>query len=131
MTHISDLLQTADWKAEKHAPAIEAPKKAAKGELVTVTVTVGKEIAHPNTTEHHIEWIHVWFKPAVGKFPHDLGTIRFSAHGASTEGPNTSGVYTHHAGSIVFKTDAPGTILAMSYCNIHGLWQSSVAIEIS
>ena len=28
------------------------------------------------------------------------------------------------------KTAKSGTLLAMSYCNIHGLWQSSKAIAV-
>jgi superoxide reductase len=29
-----------------------------------------------------------------------------------------------------FKTEKPGTILASSYCNIHGLWQGSKRVEV-
>ncbi|MFA5014628.1 MAG: desulfoferrodoxin family protein [Actinomycetota bacterium] len=31
----------------------------------------------------------------------------------------------------MFKTEKPGTLLASSYCNIHGLWQSSKRLDIS
>jgi superoxide reductase len=130
MKEFTDLFQSADWKSEKHVPVIEVPKKVAKGEFFKVTVTIGKEVAHPNTTEHHIEWIHVYFQPEDSKFPYDVGLAEFSAHGASTDGPDTSGVYTHHEATLSFKTDEPGTIHASSYCNIHGLWRNSENIEI-
>jgi len=29
------------------------------------------------------------------------------------------------------KTQKPGTLMAMSYCNIHGLWQSSAELELN
>ena len=125
MIDIKDLLQSADWKTEKHVPVIDAPDKIKKGEFTRVTLTVGKEIPHPNTTEHHIAWIEVYFLPRAEKFPCQIGRFEFSAHGASTQGPNTSTVYTDPRVSCALKTEKSGTILASSYCNIHGLWESS------
>ncbi|MFW6122318.1 MAG: desulfoferrodoxin family protein [Petrotogales bacterium] len=40
---------------------------------------------------------------------------------ASVNRPNTSTVYTHPEGNIVFRTGKPEKIIAFSYCNIHGL----------
>ncbi len=122
MKEIKELFQSADWKAEKHVPVIDVEKK---GEVYQVTVTVGKEIAHPNTTEHHIAWIELYFLPDGGKFPYQVGRFEFSAHGASTDGPNTSTVYTQSSATCALKTGKPGTLMAGSYCNIHGLWSSS------
>lgn len=127
---LKDLFQSADWKTEKHVPVIEAPDKVKKGELLRVTATVGKEIAHPNKTEHHISWIEVYFQPVGEKFPYQIGRAEFSAHGASVQGPDTSSVYTHHEAVLSFKTDKPGVIFASSYCNIHGLWQNSKELRI-
>ncbi len=130
MVELKDLLQSADWKAEKHVPVIQASDKAKKGEWISVTVTVGKEIAHPNTTAHHIRWIAVYFLPKGEKFPYELGKFEFNAHGESVQGVDTSTIYTHAEGTLKFKSDKPGAILAASFCNIHGLWQSSKEIEI-
>ena len=131
MAGMKDLYQSADWKKEKHAPVIEAPEKAAKGQPVTVTVSVGKEIAHPNQTQHHIRWIEVYFHPEGGKFPYQLARFDFTAHGESPDGPDTSTVYTSPRVACSFKTDRPGTIVASSYCNIHGLWESSKPLAIA
>jgi superoxide reductase len=130
MTEMKDIYQSADWKQEKHVPVIESPDKVKKGEAVEVTVSVGKEIAHPNTTAHHISWVSIYFKPEGGKFPYQVGRAEFCAHGASAEGPDTSTVYSQHSAGISFKTDKPGTIIAASYCNIHGLWQSAKNISV-
>ena len=130
MAGFKDLFQSADWKQEKHIPVIDAPKKVKKGEFFQVKVTIGKEIAHPNKTEHHISWIDVYFHPEGEKFPCQIGKAEFMAHGASTQGPDTSTVYTHHEVIFSFKTDKPGTILASSLCNIHGLWQNSQPLEV-
>ncbi|MBC7217367.1 MAG: Neelaredoxin, partial [Candidatus Caldatribacterium sp.] len=78
-----DLFQSADWKQEKHVPAIEGPETVAKGEVALFQVTVGKEIPHPNTTEHHIRWIALYFTPEGEKFPYELGRVEFTAHGES------------------------------------------------
>ena len=130
MAGLSELLQTADWKAEKHVPVIEAPATAKKGEIVKITLTVGKEIAHPNTTAHHIRWIELYFAPQGEKFPYQIGRFEFTAHGESAQGADTSTVFTHPSVSVNLKTEKSGTLLASSYCNIHGLWQSSAAISV-
>jgi len=130
MPSFNDLFQSADWKREKHIPVIFAPEKVRKGEFFPVKVTVGKEIGHPNKTEHHISWIDVYFHPEGEKFVYQIGKAEFSAHGASTQGADTSTIYTHHEVILNFKTDKPGTIYASSMCNIHGLWQNSQALDI-
>ena len=122
---LSEQLHEADWKKEKHVPVIECPQQVAADEPFEVKITLGKEIAHPNTTEHHIRWIALYFLPAGAKFTYEIGTFRFSAHGESAEGANAGGVYTHHEVTASMKTSKPGTLMAEAYCNIHGLWQSS------
>ncbi len=130
MASFEKLIQSADWKKEKHVPLIEVPDKVKKGQIFQVKASVGKEIAHPNKTEHHIRWITLYFHAKEGKFPYQIGRAEFTAHGESTEGPDTSTIYTHHEAVLSFKTDKPGTIHAVSYCNIHGLWQNSKEIEV-
>lgn len=130
MASIGELYQTADWKTEKHVPVIDCPEKVKADEFFPVKVTLGKEVAHPNTTEHHISWISVYFKAEGEKFPVQIGQFEFTAHGQSAEGPNKGPAYTHHEVSISMKTAKPGVIYAASLCNIHGLWQSSKAIKI-
>jgi len=125
-----DLFKEGDFKKEKHTPLIEVNDSLNKDEAANVKVSVGKEIAHPNTSEHHISWIEIYFLSEGEKFPYQLGRFEFSAHGASVQGPNTSGVYTAPSVSLVFKTEKSGVIYAASYCNIHGLWQSNKKMEI-
>jgi superoxide reductase len=130
MIELKELVQTADWKKEKHVPVIDAPDIAPKGAYFKLTVAVGKEIPHPNTTEHYIAWIAVFFLPDGEKFPCEVGRFEFSSHGSSAQGPNTSTVYTHPETAVTLKTDKPGTLMASSYCNIHGLWTSSRRIDV-
>jgi len=131
MAELKDLYQAADWKTEKHAPVIEAPETVRKGETVQVAVSVGKQIAHPNTTAHHIRWIEVYFHPDGAKFPFQVARFDFTAHGESPDGPDTSTVYTNPSAQCSLKTERPGTILASSYCNIHGLWHGSRRLSLA
>jgi len=130
MNKLGEMVKTADWKSEKHVPVIEAPDTVKAGEFFQVSVVVGKEIAHPNTTEHHIAWIAIHFIPDGAKVSYEIGRFEFSAHGQSVAGPNLGPVHTD--GSVVtrIKISAPGAICATAYCNIHGLWESDRAVSI-
>ena len=63
MAEFKDVIQKADWKQEKHVPVIECPDTVSAGQNFDVQVCVGKEVAHPNATEHHIRWIELFFLP--------------------------------------------------------------------
>jgi superoxide reductase len=131
MEKLGERVQTADWKQEKHVAAIECPSEVKSGELFEVKVSLGKAVAHPNTTEHHIRWISVFFHPEGEKFTYQVGQFEFTAHGESVEGPNTGPVYTNHEASFSMKISKPGTIYALSLCNIHGLWESTKEIRVA
>ncbi len=130
MDDLGKYIQTADWKSEKHVPVIEAPDQVKADQMFSVTVSIGKEVAHPNTTEHHIRWISLYYYAEGEKFPHEVGNFEFSAHGESVDGANKGPVYTNHSVVAQLKISKPGTLHATSYCNIHGLWQSSKEIKI-
>jgi len=126
----AEVIQTADWKAEKHVPVIVAPESVKAGEKFVVELSVGKEIAHPNTTEHHIRSIRLYFKPAGGKFVYEVSNFEFGAHAESVDGPNKGPIMTEPTVHAVLKLTGPGTLLAVAYCNIHGLWESFRDIKV-
>ena len=123
-------IQSADWKAEKHVPVIECPDQVTANQPFQVTVTVGKEIPHPNTTEHHIRWTALYFQPEGDKFIYEIGHCAFNAHGESVKGANQGPAYTHPVALSSCQVNAPGVLIAVSYCNIHGLWESSKEITL-
>ncbi len=128
---LSEMFQAADFKSEKHVPVIECADEVKGDEFFDVKVSLGKEIAHPNTTEHHIRWIELYFHPEGGKYPYQVGRFEFDAHGESVKGANEGPVYTNHGVTASMKTTQSGTLLATAYCNIHGLWQSGKEIKVS
>ncbi|MGI5948996.1 class II SORL domain-containing protein [Peptoniphilus sp.] len=115
---LTETIQTADWKSEKHVPAIIVDKKDG---VLNIKAHVGEEVAHPNTLEHHIAWIKVFFKPEGAKFPIEVGSYEFSAHGEED-------LFTEPCVETSVKTDKGGEVYALSYCNIHGLWENSLEV---
>jgi len=131
MLKLSEIIQSADWKSEKHVPVIECPDQVKAEEFFVVKASLGKAVAHPNTTEHHIRWIQLYFQSDGTKAPFQIGNFEFTAHGESVEGPNKGSVFTHHEVATSMKTGKSGTLYALAYCNIHGVWQSSKEIKVS
>jgi len=130
MTSLGDRLRQADWKSEKHVPVIDAPGEVRSAEFFDVTLTLGKAVAHPNTTEHHINYITLYFQPEGEEFTHQVGHFEFSAHGEDAKGPNEGPVYTNHTVKTSLKITKSGTLHAVALCNIHGLWESSKDIRV-
>jgi superoxide reductase len=130
MKKIGELYQTADWKSEKHVPVIECPQSVAADSFFEVKVTLGKEVAHPNTVEHHIRWIQLYFHGEGEKFPSQVGQFEFTAHGESAEGADQGSVHTNHCVTAMMKITKPGTLYATSLCNIHGLWENAKPIAL-
>ncbi len=124
-------IQKDDWKKEKHMPVIEVPAQVTAGAPFQVKVSIGKEIPHPNTTEHHIDWIDLYFHPEGEKFPHQVGHFAFTAHGEAAAGPNQGPVYTDPQLVVTLKVSKPGTFHALALCNIHGLWESEQALALT
>lgn len=129
MTEFSATIQTADWKSEKHVPVIEAPESVKAGEAFVVSASLGKAIAHPNTPQHHIVWMSLFYLPDGAKQAIQLAHADFSSHGDSmtdAAGP----ALTHPAMSATVELSKPGVLQAVAYCNIHGVWQATKAIGI-
>ena len=129
MSEFSSTIQNADWKVEKHAPVIEAPDSVKAGEAFTVSASLGKAIAHPNTAQHHIAWMSLFFLPEGAKLAIQVAHAEFSAHGDSTtDVPGPALTNPNMIASL--KLAKSGTLQALAYCNIHGVWQSSKAIQV-
>lgn len=129
MSKIGEYYQSADWKSEKHVPVIDCPDGVPADEMFDVKVTLGKEVAHPNTTAHHIRWIQVYFLPEGAKLPYQVGNFEFTAHGESADGADKGPVYTNHSVTLSMKVKKGGTLFATSFCNIHGLWEYTKDIK--
>ncbi|KGF48164.1 Neelaredoxin [Veillonella montpellierensis DNF00314] len=128
---VHDYIKSADFKNEKHVPVIDCADTFKVGEKATIEVAVGKEIAHPNTTEHHINWIKLYFVPEGTQVPYEVGAIEFNVHGESAAGANEGPVFAEAEGSFKVTFKKSGKLIAVSYCNIHGLWESEKDITVA
>ena len=104
---------------EKHVPIIDAPSSAKVGVPITVTVTVGKTVPHPNTVEHHIKGIQLYALPEGSRYVVELAKCEF--------GPT----YTKPALTASVMLQKNSKIYALAYCNIHGVWDFSVDVKVS
>ena len=103
-------------KRESHTPKIEAPARAKADETILVKITVGP---HPNTVEHSIRWVAVFFYEEGRAFnPLSLAKVSFNA-------PTTEPEIT-----LKVKLGKSGVIHALEYCNLHGLWSGKKEITI-
>jgi superoxide reductase len=103
-------------KRESHTPKIEAPARAKADEFIMVKVSVGP---HPNTVEHSIRWLAVFFYEEGRAFnPVNLGKVSFNP---STTEPEVT---------LKVKLAKSGVIHALEYCNLHGLWSGKKEIVV-
>ncbi len=100
---------------EKHLPVIEIGKDHGKNEIDVVRVFVGKEVPHPNTIEHHIAWIELYGVKQDEQVI-DLGRVEFAP---AFTNPNVR----FQVPVTEFKA-----FCALSYCNVHGLWQNCMEL---
>ena len=104
-----ELLKGAEAEGkEKHVPVIEFG-------VDSVRVIVGKEVPHPNTVEHHIEWIELYGVKANGQVV-NLGRADFAPTYAKPE--------------VEFQVPVADfkAFCALGYCNIHGVWENCVEV---
>ncbi|MBI4976730.1 MAG: desulfoferrodoxin [Spirochaetes bacterium] len=94
---------------EKHVPVIELS-------ATTVKVIVGKDVAHPNTVEHHIKWVRLFGVKKDTKQLVDIASAEF--------GP------TYAKPVLVAELTASdfSELIALEYCNIHGVWENSIVL---
>ncbi|MCQ6962856.1 class II SORL domain-containing protein [Methanolobus chelungpuianus] len=115
--NFADILKGREAEGkEKHVPEIDIIRGHGKDKNDFVRVTVGKEVPHPNTAEHHIEWVELYGITKEGR------TINFGRMGF--EPIYTDPVATFHVKGI----DNFKAFCALEYCNIHGVWQNCIEV---
>lgn len=96
---------------KKHLPVIEAPSKVEAGKRVAVKVKMG-EVTHPMSAIHYIESVQLF----AGNEP--AGRMEFSP---LFNGPEAV---------FMVSLERSVTLMARSYCNLHGLWESRVEVTV-
>jgi len=103
-------------KVETHTPKIEAPDEVKAGEPFYIKIKVGP---HPNTLQHSIRWIELYFEEEGRAFnPIMLSRIHLEPELVEPEVTL----------KLVLKKS--GVIYALEYCNLHGVWEGRKAITV-
>lgn len=104
---------------DRHSPFIHVAESAKAGEVLSVTVKMGNEYVHPDDFDHYIQSIKLFNADSL------LAEANFL--------PGTMGSKPGHAEvtfSVVPSKDL--SLVAISYCTKHGLWQSDPkAVKVS
>ncbi|MCP4482376.1 MAG: hypothetical protein GY817_06295 [bacterium] len=99
---------------EKHVPGLKLTGCSPCGDL-GLTISVGDEVPHPTTPEHHIKHLGVHGLTKDNK----LVFITRLELGDGYVLPNVK---------INIKPDVFTKVFVTSFCNIHGLWENSIDI---
>ena len=111
-----DVLKNVESEGkEKHVPVIEIGKGKGEGGADIVHVVVGKDVPHPNTSEHHIAWMEVF---GVKK------NEQVIALGRSDFAPG----YTNPNIRFQVPIGEFKAFCALAYCNIHGVWENCLEV---
>ncbi len=103
-------------KVESHTPKIEAPETAKADQPFEVKVVVGP---HPNTVEHSIRRVEVYFDEKGRAFnPIILAAM------------NLTPVFSEPDVRLTMKIKNSGTIHAVEYCSLHGLWEGRKEVRV-
>jgi len=103
-------------KRESHLPKVEAPGKVKKGEPFQVKVKVGP---HPNQPQHSIRRVEVWFTEDGRAFnPVRIASVELEP------------VYAEPELTFTVKLEKSGTLHVLAYCNLHGVWETDVRVEV-
>ncbi len=103
-------------KVETHTPVIECPDVVKAGEPFEVKISVTK---HPNKVEHSIRYVDVFFVEEGRAFnPVKVAKVKFTPEYAEAEAV------------IKLKLQKSGTIVALAYCNLHGLWENYKEVKV-
>lgn len=98
---------------KKHTPVISAPASVQAGKPITVTIEVGKLLAHPNEPGHHIEWLDLYEDKLY------LARVDFSAGKVSPKA------------TLELQLKKGGLLRSFASCNLHGIWEGDAEIKIS
>ncbi len=97
--------------ANKHSPVIICDSEAKRNEPLNVKVKIGKTVKHPNSPEHHYQYIQLWNLETL------IGTVQLD-RASFGDSP------VHVEANFTFSPKVSLRLTALAYCNQHGLWQS-------
>jgi len=103
-------------KAGKHIPEIVCPDVVKAGEPFEVKVSIEK---HPNMLEHSIRHVELFFVEEGRSFnPIKIAEVQFVPE------------YSEAEVKLKVRLKKSGSIVALAYCNLHGLWEGMKEVKV-
>jgi len=103
-------------KAETHTPDIICPDVVKVDEPFEVKISITK---HPNKFEHSIRYVDVFFVEEGRAFnPIKIAKAQFTPE------------YCEAEVTFKLKIQKSGKIVALAYCNLHGLWEGVKEVRV-
>ncbi len=103
-------------KRETHTPRIEAPDTVKAGEAFTVRVFVE---GHPNTVQHSFRWFELY----LYEENRDFNPVFVARAELTPEIAEQEAIFK-------MKLSKGGILIALAYCNLHGLWENRKEIKV-
>lgn len=105
-----------------HIPIIKCSKVGNSDDIFDISVTV-PDAGLSASDDHHILWIQLYFQNTRDEELISIGKWEYMAFGK-----DMPFIQPEALGRIQFNEN--GTIYALVYCDVHGLWETSKYIEL-
>jgi superoxide reductase len=116
----SDFRRRSEFPHETHAPVIDCPDCIDSGKPCRVTASVGPGGEHPRGQNHYISWVQLFFQARGEKGIKKIGKYSFNKKGWPERPEIKADI----------ALEKSGTFHAVSYCSIHGLWESRKEVTV-
>jgi superoxide reductase len=124
MTEPYPQLRTKERKVRSHTPVIECPEKVEAGKIFQIKISLGDGTGYPDTTEHHIRRVSLYYSDNDGKTVRQIAGVEFDSHS-----PNRDALSRYET-IVDAKITESGILHAMAYCNVHGLAEAIRQITV-
>ncbi len=121
MTTLRDLLYSSKYvpdelseKVKTHVPIVEMPEQVKVNEVFKVRIRIN----HPLRHDHSIRRVMIYFIEDGKNLPVQIASINLEAPYAEPEI------------ELSMKFEKGGSIIIVSYCNLHGLWEEVKRIQV-
>ncbi len=124
MTESRPQLRTKERKVQSHTPVIECPERVEADKIFQIKISLGDGAGHPDTTEHHICRISLYYSDSDGKTVRQITGVEFESHSLGRD------ALSRYETTVDAKIAESGVLHAMAYCNVHGLAEAIRQITV-
>ena len=125
MTESRPQLRTKERKVQSHTPVIECPERVEADKIFQIKISLGNGTGHPDTEEHHVRRISLYYSDRDGKVVRQIAGIDFNTRNSSEDAPCSN-----YETLVTAQVASSGILHAIAYCNVHGLAEAIKEITV-